>query len=245
MAKSGRLPIATSGSNVPLDAPLYNKPPIYYKNVESISFTYETDEAAALDILPEELALTSPPTATLIFVNYPFSTLGPYYEVMLGLSCSFNNEPHFYIPYLVVDSDIPHAAGREIWGYAKKFALIKIEKEGDLIIGTMERPKGNRICTAVIRPEIPLAPVEGTGGGSISLRVIPSPDGSPKPSLAELIETPTTSTTIDAYSGEGFLQFNSTSTFDPWHKLAVNRVLSCVYRRYDSVLHPGKVIKRY
>jgi len=60
MSKSGRLQIAKSGFNIPLDAPLYNKPPIYYKNAESISFTYETEESAALDILPKGLKLNSP-----------------------------------------------------------------------------------------------------------------------------------------------------------------------------------------
>ena len=83
------------------------------------------------------------------------------------------------------------------------------------------------------------------GGGTLSLRVIPSPDGGQEPSLAELIEVPPDSKLIDAWEGTGSLTFDSPSEIDPWHRLAVKRIVSAVYRRYDTVLHPGKVIKRY
>ena len=246
MVKSGRLTRERFGYSMPVDAPLFARPPIYYRDVEAISLTYETDEDAALDILPEGLELTTPTAATVIFLRYPFSTLGPYEETILGLSCTFNGDPKFYIAHIVVNSDIPLAAGREICGYPKKFAHITLQKEGDLVIGTMERPKGNPICTGIVRPERFLTPVEPVkGGGSLSLRVIPNPDGSDKPSLAELIEVPPDSTPIESYEGSGSLQFHSNSMVDPWHKLAVNKIFMAVYRRYHMVLHPGKVIKRY
>jgi len=246
MAKKGRLTKAQFGYGMPVDAPLFARPPIYYSNVEAISLTYETDEDAALDLLPDGLELTAPAIATVIFVRYPFSTLGPYEEAILGLACTFKGAAKFYIAHIVVNTDIPMAAGREIWGYPKKFAHITLEKEGDLVIGTMERPKGNRICTGVVRPERPLPPMPpAKGGGTLSLRVIPSPDGSPEPSLAELIDVPPDSKLIEAYEGAGSLVYNSPSDIDPWHKLAVKRMISAVYRRNDMVLHPGKVIKRY
>ena len=246
MEKEGRLTKEQFGYSMPVDAPLFTKPPIHYRDVEAISITYETDEGSALDILPGGLELTAPATATVIFLRYPFSTLGPYEETILGLSCTFNGFPRFYIAHIAVNSDIPLAAGREIWGYPKKFARISLEKEGDLVIGTMERPQGNLICTGIVRPERLLEPVGPVkDGGSLSLRVIPNPDGSDEPSLAELIEVPPDSTPIESYEGSGSLQFHSNSVADPWHKLAVNRILMAVYRRYHMILHPGKVIKRY
>lgn len=245
MVKKGRLTKDKFTANMPVDAPLYSTPPIYYKNVEAISFTYETDEDAIIDILPEALEVTDPPIATVLIIKYPFSTLGPYDEAILGVSCTLDSKPRFYIPHIVVHSDIPLAAGREIWGYPKKFAYVSLEREGDLIIGTMERPRGNRICTGVMRPEKSLPIIETEKFPGISLRVIPSPEGSATPSLAELIEVPPESTTIEAYSGPGFLQFDSISNLDPWHKFKVKNLISAIYRRYDNVLHPGKVIKRY
>ncbi|MBU0462716.1 MAG: acetoacetate decarboxylase family protein [Proteobacteria bacterium] len=48
------------------------------------------------------------------------------------------------------------AAGREIWGFPKKLAEITIRSEGDGMWAQMERPKGNLICSAGMRPEKPV-----------------------------------------------------------------------------------------
>jgi len=245
MPEAGRLTREKYGYSMPVDAPLFCKPPIYYKNAEAIAFAYETDEDSAADILPEGLELTSPPTASVLFLRYPFSTLGVYDEVILGLSCTWQGSPRFYIAHIVVNSDVPLAAGREIWGYPKKFAEITFQKERDLILGAMERPKDNRICTGVIRPEAPLELVEGEPVPSLSLRVIPGAEEGAAPSVMELIEVPPQSTTIEAWQGSGSLQFDSTSDLDPWHKIEVRQMLTAIYRRYDFVLNYGRVIKRY
>ena len=99
---------------MPVDAPLYHKPPIHYRHVQTIAVMYETDREAALDLLPEGLMLVEPAIATLLFIRYPYSTLGPYEEAILGISCTWDGEPRFYIPHIVVNSDVPQVAGREI-----------------------------------------------------------------------------------------------------------------------------------
>lgn len=245
MAKEGRLTKERFGFSMPTDAPLFCKPPIYYKETESIGFAYETDEEAVLEILPEGLEVPSPAIATVIFVRYPFSTLGVYDEAILGVGCTWQGAPRFYIAHIVVNSDVPMAAGREIWGYPKKFADISFQKEGDLILGTMERPKGNRICTGVMRPEVPVESGQAEPIPGLSLRVIPSPEEGAEPSLMELVEVLTDSTTLEAWQGPGFVQYESTSSIDPWHRIEVRKVLSATYRRYDQVLGYGRVIKRY
>ena len=245
MGKAGRLNKDKFGYDMPVDAPLYSNPPIYYQNIESISFAYKTDEEAAADILPEGLELTTPATASVVFIKYPFSTLGPYEEAILGIACTWQGQPKFYIAHIVLNTDTPLAAGREIWGFPKKLAHITLEKEGDLIYGTMERPKGNRICTGVMRPEVPVSTEEIVRREALSLRVIPSPEEGAEPSLAELIEVPSKSTTLEAWQGPGFVEFNSKSTIDPWYKISVKNMLSATYQRSDNILDYGKIIKRY
>ena len=66
MSKKGRLIKKNFGYSMPVDAPLYGKPPIYYKDVEGIFISYETDEDAAADMLPEGLELPSPATASVM-----------------------------------------------------------------------------------------------------------------------------------------------------------------------------------
>ena len=140
--KKGRFTKEKFGFSQPAHAPLYARPPIYYKNVEAISLDYETDEEAALDQLPEGLELSVPVLATLMLIRYPFSTLGAYEEAILGIHCTWQGEEQFYIPHIVVNNDVPLAAGREIWGFPKKMARITLEKEADLIWGNVERPLG-------------------------------------------------------------------------------------------------------
>lgn len=244
MTLEGRLTKDKFGYGMPVDAPLFAKPPIYYKYAETISVTYETDKEAALDLLPEGLILLEPATAVLIFAKYPFSTLGPYEETILCILCLRNNEIKAYIPHIVVNNDVPQAAGREIWGYPKKIAKITITKEYDLITGKMERPENNLICSAGIRPETPVKQDQNSIG-ILSLRVIPSPEEGAPPSIAELIEVPQNIEVLESWSGPGWAQFHSKSELDPWHKLSVKKVLDANYRIYHSILEYGKVIKKY
>ena len=246
MGLEGRLTPDKFGYSMPVDAPLFAKPPIYYKNAETIGITYVTETEAALDLLPEGLVLPEPAMASLLFIRYPWSTLGPYEETILGLPCLWNGEHKFYIVHIVVNSDIPQAAGREVWGYPKKMATITIETEGDLIWGKMERPAGNLICSAGIRPETPVKEPPATGGGGLSLRVIPSPEEGAPPSLAELIEVPPrNNVTLESWTGPGWATFHSNSDVDPWHRLGVKQVVAASYRKYDMELGFGKVIKTY
>ncbi len=53
MALPGRLGKDRFGPAQPVDAPLYGKPPYYYRGAESLSLTYETGEEAAADLLSE------------------------------------------------------------------------------------------------------------------------------------------------------------------------------------------------
>ncbi len=246
MAQEGRLTKDKFGYGMPVDAPLYARPPIYYKNAEAIGIVYETDPDAALDLLPEGLMLPEMATASLLFIRYPWSTLGPYEETILGISCLWNSEPRYYIAHIVVNSDIPQTAGREIWGYPKKMATITMESEGDIVWGKMERPAGNLICSAGIKPETPVEEPPGGGGGGLSLRVIPSPEEGAPPSLAELIEVPPrNNVTLESWIGPGWAEFHSNSDIDPWHKLGVKQVLGASYRKYHMELGFGRVIKTY
>ena len=64
MAREGRLTKDKFGYGMPVDAPLYAKPPIYYQDIRTISITYETDPDGALDMLPEGLMLPEPVAAS-------------------------------------------------------------------------------------------------------------------------------------------------------------------------------------
>lgn len=248
MPKEGRLKPACAGYAMPLDAPTYATPPIHYRGVQSIMVSYETDLEAALDLLPEGLVIEPPALATLLFINYPFSTLGPYKEVILVIHCLYNGQPTSYIPHIVVNSEVPLAAGREIWGYPKKLAHIEVETSSpvDVLWGRMERPKGHAICSGGIRPEHLLdLPKTPTDAYNFALRVIPNPAAGQRPSLAELVRVHTVTTLHEAWEGPGWAEFHCVSAVDPWHKLKVKEVVNAQYRISDMMLGHGEIAKTY
>ena len=242
--KMGSLTKSNFGYSMPVDAPLYGKGPIYYKDTEAFIISYETDQEAAASMLPEGLSLPKPATAAVMFVKYNFSSIGPYTEVILGIDCFWEKTPKLYIPHIVVDNVIPLAAGREVWGYPKKMAHIEITQEDDLVLGVMERPKNNRIVTIIMRPEIRCEPQE-VKLEALSMRVIPSSEDSEKVEIAELVEAKTKVINPDLWTGTGSIQYHSTSVFDPWHKLPVRKINGAQYMKYDYELDLLKVLKRY
>src|SRR5580692_945934 len=150
MAKQGHLNLKNAQYSMPADAAAYQSPPFYYRNTRSISVAFETDIEAALQALPAPLSLSEPATAVLSFYEYPWTTFGPYNEAILSILVEHRGKPHTYIQHIVVDTEPPMLAGREIWGFPKKLATIEFKAERDMIFGTMERPRGIRLASAVM-----------------------------------------------------------------------------------------------
>ena len=252
MAKQGLLKKSQFGPSMPVTAPAVQAPPFYYRNMEMIIVDYRTDEEEALRLLPEGLELSAPATASIIIAKYHFSTFGPYNEAILCLSCTWQGRPMVYLPNLFVTQEAPLIAGREIWGYAKKLAHIDLVQEHEQYMGIIERPKGNRIATAVMR-SIHNVPPDGFKLPPIlSLKVIPNAEESEEPAIAQLVScdfkvAPVVGTDgiAELWSGPGSLVYNSPTEADPWYKLSVKEIISCRYGFFNAFLPHGKVLKTY
>ncbi|GAB4324004.1 MAG: acetoacetate decarboxylase [Dehalococcoidia bacterium] len=243
----GRLAKNRFGHSMPVDAPYYQEPPFYYRDVHAMTIVYETDAEAAADLLPEGLSLPLPAQAALVIVKYPTSTFGPYNEAILTIRCALDGVPHSYVAHIVVDTVPPLVGGREIWGFPKKIASIALDEDDELLVGAVERPAGVRLATATMRPERPLdIPGDAAGGGSLSLKIIPSAEAGKPPSVAELIRVPSTDRVVhESWAGPASLSFDAASDFDPWHRLPPRRVMTGVWSRYDFTLPAGEVVRRY
>ena len=256
-SKRGRMSRARMASTMPVDAPIYPEPPYYYRNVERLTFTYETDEEAALNVLPDFLDLSLPATASVTFLNVPVCTLGRYQEAYQSLMAYLDEEPVEYQVYCMLTSDAAVAVGREIWGCPKKQAYISVERLDEFTVGILERPRGTRLCSARIRPErlIPRDHAHPTTRPLLSLRIIPDPEGK-KESLIELIDhfNPKTNNFKASeewwdhqFWGTGSVTFDAQTEIDPWHRLKVIRMLQARYSGGPSSfeLPYGKILKTY
>jgi acetoacetate decarboxylase len=244
MARTGRLTLDKMGYSMPVNAPAYQAPPYHYRNAQAIFIKFETDLETALDALPSPLELTEPATAILSFYWYPFTTFGPYHEVQLRLYAQYEGKGLTYVHQIFVDTDPPLLAGREILGFPKKIATIGFRRERDMICGTLERPGGVRLATAIMRPEQPIGDLPSSGP-TTGLRIIPSDEpGTTPPALAEILANDIEYTTREAWEGPGSISFPDHSALDPVNIFPVRRVLKAIYSKYDVKLPAGRVIAR-
>lgn len=242
MAKHGHLNLRNAGYSMPADACAYQRPPFYYRNTRSITVAFETDLEAALEALPEPLALSEPATAILSFYEYPWTTFGPYNEAILSILVEHKGRPMNYIMHIAVTTEPPMLAGREIWGFPKKLAHIEFKNERDMIYGTLERPAGIRLASAIVRPELPAVNGHSAAAPPVSLRLIPSVEENGRPLCAEIVETLAEVRVIEAWTGVGSIAFAESSRLDPWNRLPVRRVIQASYMVSDMTLGFGKVI---
>lgn len=239
MTAEGRLTKDKFGFALPVDSPLYPKPPVFYRDMDNVSVGYETDEDAALDLLPqvEGLELVRPATARIILARMPFTTFGAYDEMYQLLDVTWQGTPAIFPVRILLNQDSAMAAGRELWGNPKKFGHIEWTSESEIHQGTAERPKGSRICTVLMRPEQPVE-LEPYEMNIIGLRVIPSPEKDAPPSLAQLILNKCEVRPQMAWGGQGSVHFGADSLLDPWHTLPVKRVKESLFSRADMDVVP-------
>jgi len=242
--KTGRLTLEKMGYSMPVDSPAYQAPPYHYRNAQAIAIKFETDLDAALEALPAPLQLIEPATANLSFYWYPFTTFGPYHEVILRLYAQHEGKPLTYVQQIFVDTEPPMLAGREIWGFPKKLATIGLARDRDMIVGTLERPAGVRLASMIVRPEQPISNLPSSGP-TTGLRIIPAAEaGATRPACAELVAADTQHTIREAWEGTGSISFPDHSALDPVDRFPVKRILKSTYMEYDIMLPAGRIIAR-
>ena len=206
------------GFSMPCDAPLYPAPPYLYEGATMLTFDYETDPKTAVELLPavDGLELTEPATAGVVFARYPQSTLGPYDEFVLYLYANFRGKEMKYGAYLYVTTDAAMAAGREMAGFPKKIASIKIsDGDGGTYQATLERPAGQVLAEATLTLAGPQFSMSSLPLHYITLRLIPSPVRGAPPSLAELVNSTWELSQATLKPAQGTLNLTGVSQSNP------------------------------
>lgn len=249
MGKRGQLTVDQFGASMPVTGEAVQKPPFYYRNMDMMFVTYRTDPDAAAAWLPEALELDEPALATVIVAYYGDSTFGPYHEAMLSIRARMDGQVVSYYPALFTDNEAPLIGGREIWGFAKKLAYIELKRESEVLMGIVERPRGNRLLTATMRNVTALAPEDFQLTPSVSLKMIPCATESTKPALAQLIGSELglvphmgSNGVADLWTGPGSIHYDTPSVIDPWCHLPVLETVGCYCGRFDAVLGHGRIL---
>lgn len=125
--------------SMPLAGPSYPAGPYRFVDREYMIISYETDPEIIRDQLPEPLEPVDTPIVHYEWISMPDSSgFGSYTESGLVIPCRYNGEDMNFVAQMYLDDDPPIVAGREIWGFPKKYAHPKLEVVKDTLTGTLE-----------------------------------------------------------------------------------------------------------
>jgi acetoacetate decarboxylase len=252
LSQSYSLPIGPGGA--------YGPPPYLYRGVEDIFIAYEADPEGVEALLPPGLTPADEVPICIAWGRWiPFSSFGPYNEAYVMIRADLDGETYLYQPFIFTDNEIPLVAGREIWGFAKKLAVMERHSGGaagtpfgEQMLFTVERPRGQRIMTMSITCQRAFDPAELEALPVLSTRLIPSAEADRPPSVAELVRLDVTAPlhtsaagTPMLFTGHASVSMDARSAADPWHLLAPTKVLQGWFGVFDFDLYHGRVVKDY
>ena len=125
--------------SMPLAGPSYPKGPYRFIDREYMIISYETDPDIIREQLPEPLSRStrrSSTTSSSRCRTAPASAATP--KSGLVIPCRYQGEEMNFVAQMYLDDDPPIVAGREIWGFPKKYAHPKLEIVKDTLTGTLE-----------------------------------------------------------------------------------------------------------
>ena len=238
----------------------YPPPPYSYRGVEDIFISYEAEPEAVASLLPPGVEAADDVPVCLAWGRWiPFSTFGPYYEAYIMVRATFAGQTFLYQPFIFTDNEIPLVAGREIWGFAKKLAVMErhsggagmASSFGEQMLFTVERPRGQRLMTLSIACDRLQDPAELESLPVLSTRLIPNAEPGP-PSVSQLVRLDVVAplhTSADGtpklWTGRASVSMDARSAVDPWHLLAPSNIIQGWFGVFDFDLEYGQVIHDY
>src|SRR6201999_4202232 len=236
-------------ASMPAAGPSYPAGPYRFVDREYMVITYETDPALIRYHLPEPLEPAAQPLVHYEWIKMPDSSgFGSYTESGLVMPCRFNGEDVNFVVQMYLDDDPPIAAGREIWGFPKKYAHPKLEIVKDTLTGTLSYANqlvamgtmGYKHESMAGNGERTTATLSKT---QINLKIIPGVDGHAE--ICQLVAINLTDIVVKgSWLGPGRLHLVP-HVNAPVADLPVKRIVGAQHFLADLPLPYGKVVYDY
>jgi acetoacetate decarboxylase len=235
--------------SMPAAGPSYPAGPYRFIDREFMVITYETDPEIIRAQLPEPLEPVEHPIVHYEWIKMPDSSgFGSYTESGLVIPCRFRGEEMNFVSQMYLDDDPPIAAGREIWGFPKKYAHPKLEIVKDTLTGTLSY--SNQLVamgTMGYKHESNAANTLQTAASlaktAVNLKLIPGVDG--RLEICQLVAYNLVDITVKgAWMGPGRLHLVP-HVNAPVADLPVRRVLGAHHYVADLTLPYGRVLYDY
>jgi acetoacetate decarboxylase len=182
-----------AGNNVPVQAPLIPHPFVPYRcpGNRSVYAVCRGDEAALRAVLEPTPFDYVEDRFVVAVTDFSNCDKVPYFDAAIVMPVRFGDIVGGHYVFEYEDDDRAIAAGRELWGYPKKYAAISLERDDDLMRGSVLRHG-----TTIMEIEVPLefgvkAPGKPDILPHLNVRTVPAPDG-PGTTLRQVIARDTT-----------------------------------------------------
>lgn len=249
---SGTLP---DGFSQPYRAgELYPQPPYRYRGAESLSLVYEAKAAPIRTMLPPGVSIDAElATVSLVASTYQRTPFGAYREFYFTVLVDFNGEKYMYSPVMYADNEGAFAAGRELWGFAKKTAVMDFRITSGQWTFSATRHDGLPLIdlsVACQATDLPAA-AQSVAHPTMTMKLIPG--GSPgHPAVAQLIATHNKKAMHkdafgdpDRWSGRAAVAIQAASATDSLTPFLPEGECIGWYSHYDCDLPAGEVIWDY
>jgi acetoacetate decarboxylase len=235
--------------SMPMASPSYPVGPYRFVNREFLVITYETDPDVIRAGLPEPLEPAEQPLVHYEWIKMPDSSgFGSYTESGLVIPARLNGEDVNFVSQMYLDDDPPIVAGREVWGFPKKYAHPKLDVVNDTLTGTLEYANQTvAMGTMAYKHEAVAGSGESTRAmlsrTQINLKVIPGVDG--RAEICQLVALNLTDIVVKgSWSGPGRLHLVP-HVNAPVADFPVRRVSGARHFIADVTLPYGRVVYDY
>jgi acetoacetate decarboxylase len=216
---------------------------------------WETKPQIVRRLLPPILKPAARPIAMAFVADYPKTNFDvAYRESALFLRAQWEGVEGGYCLAMPVTNDIAMAGGREVFGFPKKIADIRLNHDGDTLEGSTER-RGVRFMeikakltgtfnaadaqAMIMGPDV--NPDGSTEAVSYNFKHFPAPDGTGFDYSPRLVKQVTTMRPKEVQIGEAEVVLRP-SDYDPWAEVEIVRVLGAVYTVGDNSMKSGMVV---
>ena len=226
-------------------SPLFREPPYHYRDSTFLLVQCETDARTLRRLVPQPLTPNRDNHLFVSVADFMCSGFGHYLEMHLFTHVTFQRRLMNYSLYLILDNDVAIGAGRDIWGFPKKFGRLSMTMVDDVARATVERGGITVIESAVHLDK--LIPPEELGGTPewLARKVVPSVVAGAPPEVDQITYTELTDVDVrEVYAGAATLTIRP-SPADRFQTIPIKRVTGGWYYRGDMTLGDGEIAHDY
>lgn len=186
--------------SMPAASPSYPAGPYRFINREYFIVAYRSDPDAVRQAVPEPLEPEDGGVVYYEWIRMPDSSgFGDYTESGVVIPCRYQGTPCNFVSQMYLDDDPPIAAGREIWGFPKKYAEPSLSIAKDTLTGTLSYG-GQTVAVGTMaykhesQARHPAKTLGALTKTQVNLKLIPDVDG--RPAIAQLVAYELTEITV-------------------------------------------------